>query len=187
MDLYRAPTLILLFVLVAVFGALWLQRRSLPPLRVRAGDAPTARRRQLLWLVGWMFAAIQLEMEVFGREQAGMWLAVSRVTMLMAAIMFLGSMAPQHFGRRFRIPCVVAFAAPLILFTILVSIDSAPGPRTRALLLACVFVTLLIGAGWSLKKHLLPVWLGLLLVAVVGGVGVWLTLQGRYAGVLALA
>jgi two-component system NtrC family sensor kinase len=187
MDLYRAPTLILLFVLVAVFGALWLQRRSLPPLRVRAGEAPTARRRQLLWLVGWMFAAIQLEMEVFGREQAGMWLAVSRVSMLMAAIMFLGSMAPQHFGRRFRIPYVVALSAPLILFTVVVSIDPAPGPRARALLVACVFATLLVGAGWSLKKHLLPVWLGLLLVAVVGGVGVWLTLQERYAGVLALA
>ncbi|MFY9745702.1 MAG: ATP-binding protein [Acidobacteriaceae bacterium] len=186
MDLYRAPTLILLFVLVAVFGALWLQRRSLPPLRVRAGEAPTARRRQLLWLVGWMFAAIQLEMEVFGREQAGMWLAVSRVSMLMAAIMFLGSMAPQHFGRRFRIPCVVAVAAPLILFTVVASIDPAPGPRIRALLVVSVFAALLAGAGWSLKKHLLPVWLGLLLVAAVGGVGVWLTLQGRYAGVLAL-
>jgi len=44
-------------VVTATAGAGW--RRS------------TARRRQLLWLVGWMFAAIQLEMEVFGREQAG--------------------------------------------------------------------------------------------------------------------
>ena len=187
MDLYRAPTLILLFVLVAVFGALWLQRRSLPPLRVRAGEAPTARRRQLLWLVGWMFAAIQLEMEVFGRGQAGIWLAVSRATMQMAAIMFLGSMAPQYFSRRFHVPYVAALAAPLILFTVLVSIDPTPGSRMRAVLLVCVFATLLVGAGWSLKKHLLPVWLGLSLVAVVGGVGVWLTLQGRYAGVLALA
>jgi signal transduction histidine kinase len=187
MDLYRAPTLILLFVLVAVFGALWLQRRSLPPLRVRAGEAPTARRRQLLWLVGWMFAAIQLEMEVFGRGQAGIWLAVSRATMQMAAIMFLGSMAPQYFSRRFHVLYVAALAAPLILFTVLVSIDPAPGAAMRAVLLVCVFATLLVGTGWSLKKHLLPVWLGLSLVAVVGGVGVWLTLQGKYAGVLALA
>ncbi len=187
MDLYRAPTLILLFVLVAVFGALWLQRRSLPPLRVRAGEAPTARRRQLLWLVGWMFAAIQLEMEVFGRTEAGVWVAVSRACMLMAAIMFLGSMAPQSFSRRFHIPYVVVFAAPVMLFTVLASIDPAPGPKARALLLACVFAALLVGALWSLEKHLLPVWLGLALVASVGGAGVWLTLEQKYAGVLSLA
>jgi two-component system, NtrC family, sensor kinase len=187
MDLYRAPTLILLFVLVAVFGALWLQRRSLPPLRMRAGEAPTARRRQLLWLVGWMFAAIQLEMEVFGREQSGVWLAVSRVCMEMAAIMFLGSMAPQHFSRRFRIPYVVALAAPLMLFTVAVSVDATPGPRGRAFLLICIFVTLLIGARWCLEKPLLPVWLGLFLVGAIGGIAVWLTLRHDYASVLSLA
>lgn len=187
MDLYGAPTLILLFVLVAVFGALWLQRRSLPPLRMRAGEPATARRRQLLWLVGWMFAAIQLEMDVFGRAHSGVWLAVSRVCLEMAAIMFLGSMAPQYFSRRFRILYVVAFAAPLMLFTVLVSLNPAPGPQTRFVLLVCVLGTILVGARWSLEKHLLPVWVGLVLVAAAGGCGIWLTLHQDYAGVLALA
>jgi signal transduction histidine kinase len=187
MDLYRAPTLILLFVLVAVFGALWLKRRSLPPLRMRAGEAPTARRRQLLWLVGWMFAAIQLEMEVFGRGQTGLWLALSRICMQMAALMFLGSMAPQSFSRHLRAPYVVVFAAPLLALTAIVSIDPAPGPQARVALLILVFSGLLIGARWSLEKHLLPVWLGLTMVASVGGLGLWLTLRHDYAGVLALA
>jgi two-component system, NtrC family, sensor kinase len=57
----------------------------------------------------------------------------------------------------------------------------------HAVLLLCVFATLLVGARWSLEKHLLPVWLGLSMVAFVGGVGVWLALQHRYEGVLALA
>ncbi len=187
MDLYGAPTLILLFVLVAVFGALWLQRRSLPPLRMRAGEAPTARRRQLLWLVGWMFAAIQLEMDVFGRTHAGVWLAVSRGCMLMAAVMFLGSMAPQFFSRRLHLLYVAAFAAPLMLFTAMVSLDPAPGTEGRLVLLACVIAALLIGARWSLEKHLLPVSLGLLLVVSVGGSGIWLTLHQNYAAVLVLA
>lgn len=187
MDLYGAPTLILLFVLVAVFGALWLQRRSLPPLRMRAGQAATARRRQLLWLVGWMFAAIQLEMEVFGRAHSGVWLAVSRLCIQLAAIMFLGSMAPQYFSRRLRILYVVAFAAPLMLFTVLVSLNPAPGPQGRFVLLLCVSAALLVAARWSLEKHLLPVWLGLLLVASVGGAGIWLTLHQQFVGVLALA
>ena len=143
-DLYRAPTLILLFVLVAVFGALWRQRRTLPPLRMRAGEATTARQRQMMWLVGWMFAAIQLEMEVFGREQAGLWLAISRASIQMAALMFLGSMAPQYLSRKPRILYVVAFAAPVILFTILVSIDPVPGQLARAFLLASVFAALLV-------------------------------------------
>ena len=187
MDLYGAPTLILLFVLVAVFGALWLQRRSLPPLRMRAGQAATARRRQLLWLVGWMFAAIQLEMDVFGRAHSGVWLAVSRICIQLAAIMFLGSMAPQYFSRRLRILYVVAFATPLMLFTVLVSLNPAPGPEGRFVLLLCVSAALLVAARWSLEKHLLPAWLGLLLVASVGGAGIWLTLHQQFGSVLALA
>lgn len=186
MDLYRAPTLILLFVLVAVFGGLWLQRRSLPPLRIRAGQATTARRRQLLWLAGWMFVAIQLEIEVFGRTD-GVWLAVSRASILMAAIMFLGSMAPQYFSRRLRILYVVALAVPLLVLTAVVSLDPAPGAAMRMFLLVCVFATLLVGARWSLERHLLPVLLGLSLVACIGGFGVWLALQQKYDGVLALA
>ena len=187
MDLYGAPTLILLFVLVAVFGALWLQRRSLPPLRMRAGEAATARRRQLLWLVGWMFAAIQLEMDVFGRAHTGVWLAVSRACMQMAAIMFLGSMAPQYFSRRLHLLYVAAFAAPLLLFTVVASLDPAPGAAARLVLLVCILGALLIGARWSLEKHLLPVWLGLLLVVSAGGSGLWLALHQNYGAVLVLA
>ncbi|MFP5230027.1 MAG: sensor histidine kinase [Acidobacteriota bacterium] len=187
MDLYRAPTLILLFVLVAVFGALWLQRRSLPPLRVRAGEVATARRRQLLWLVGWMFAAIQLEMEVFGRSQPGLWLAVSRATILMAAVMFLGSMAPQYMSHRFRILYVVAVSAPLLLFAVLASVDPEPGRGMRLVLLLCIMAVSLIGARWSLERHLLPVWLGLSMVVCICGFGLWLTLQQKYAAVLTLA
>ncbi|HVT97784.1 MAG TPA: histidine kinase dimerization/phospho-acceptor domain-containing protein, partial [Acidobacteriaceae bacterium] len=187
MDLYRAPTLILLFVLVAVFGALWLQRRTLPPLRMRAGMATTARRRQLLWLVGWMFAAIQLEMEVFGRTEPGLWLAISRASILMAAVMFLGSMAPQYFSRRFHILYVVAVATPLMAFTVLVSIDPVPGPNMRIVLLLCVVATMLVGLRWGLQRHLLPIWLNLVMVSLVCGFGVWLTLRQQYEGVLALA
>jgi two-component system NtrC family sensor kinase len=185
-DLYRAPTLILLFVLVAVFGALWRQRRTLPPLRMRAGEATTARQRQMMWLVGWMFAAIQLEMEVFGREQAGLWLAISRASIQMAALMFLGSMAPQYLSRKPRILYVVAFAAPVILFTILVSIDPVPGQLARAFLLASVFAALLVAARWSLERHLLPIWLSLLLVALVGSGAIWLTWRQEYGAVLML-
>jgi signal transduction histidine kinase len=140
----------------------------------------------MMWLVGWMFAAIQLEMEVFGREQAGLWLTISRASIQMAALMFLGSMAPQYLSRKPRILYVVAFAAPVILFTILVSIDPVPGQLARAFLLASVFAALLVAARWSLERHLLPVWLSLLLVALVGSGAIWLTWRQEYGAVLML-
>jgi signal transduction histidine kinase len=140
----------------------------------------------MMWLVGWMFAAIQLEMEVFGREQAGFWLAISRASIQMAALMFLGSMAPQYLSRKPRILYVVAFAAPVILFTILVSIDPVPGQLARAFLLASVFAALLVAARWSLERHLLPIWLSLLLVALVGSGAIWLTWRQEYGAVLML-
>jgi signal transduction histidine kinase len=101
--------------------------------------------------------------------------------------MFLGSMAPQYFSRRLHIPYVAILAAPIMLFTVVVSVDPAPGPRARAVLLVCIIAALLTGARWSLDKHLIPAWLGLLMVASTGGFGIWLEVQQRYVGVLALA
>jgi signal transduction histidine kinase len=104
----------------------------------------------------------------------------------MAALMFLGSMAPQYLSRKPRILYVVAFAAPVILFTILVSIDPVPGQLARAFLLASVFAALLVAARWSLERHLLPIWLSLLLVALVGSGAIWLTWRQEYGAVLML-
>jgi len=186
MDLYGAPTLILLFVLVAVFGTLWMQRRTLPPLRMQAGGGMTARRRQLLWLVGWMFVAIQLEMEVFGRGQAGIWLGVSRCSAQLAALMFLGSLAPQYLSKKPRVHYVVAFGTPLMLFTTIVTLDPAPGSTTRAILLICALATIAVGVRWSLDKNLLPIWLSLVMMALFSGAGLWMIFQQQYPGVLAL-
>lgn len=186
MDLYRAPTLILLFVLVAVFGTLWMQRRTLPPLRTRPGETTSPRRRQLLWLVGWMFAAIELEMEVFGRGQASLWLTVSRCSLELAALMFLGSLAPQYLSTKPRILYVVAFGSPLMLFTAIVTLDPAPGAIPRAIVLACTAVTVAVATRWSLHKHLLPIWLSLALVTLIGGAGIWLTFIRQYSSVLGL-
>jgi signal transduction histidine kinase len=153
---------------------------------MRAGEALSARRRQLLWLAGWMFAAIQLEMEVFGRSHSGVWLAVSRVSMQMGALMFLGSMAPQYMTKRPRVLFIVAFAAPVMLFAVLVSMDPSPGPLARAVLLVCVLAALLVATRWSLEKNLLPLWLGLLMVGLVGCGTIWLTWQQGYPAVLSL-
>jgi two-component system, NtrC family, sensor kinase len=186
LDLYGAPTLILLFVLVAVFGTLWMQRRTLPPLRMQAGEGMTARRRQLLWLVGWMFVAIQLEMEVFGRGQAGLWLAVSRCSGQLAALMFLGSLAPQYIAKKPRVHYVVAFGTPLMVFTAIVTLNLSPGAAERTVLLVCALAVIAVGVRWSLDRYLLPVWLSLMIVTGFSGSGLWMIYQRQYGNVLGL-
>lgn len=201
-DLYGTPALLLLLALVAVFGALWFRKRSLPPASPLAGGVPSPRRRHLLWLVGWMFAAIQLEIEVLGGPHStGLWLALSRASMQLAVLMFLGSLAPQHLdmripgrlgegrrgeGRRFPVLYVVAFGAPVILFSTAVSLDPTPGMGVRALLLACCVTAILVAARWSLDHVLVPVWGSLVFVALIGAPEVWLTAEQNYLAALAL-
>lgn len=185
-ELYRIPTLILLAALVAVFGALWLESGRHPAPARGAQEAPSARHRQLLWLVGWMFAAIQLEMEVLGRGQTGLWLAVARGAMQMAPLMFLGSLAPQYFSRRPRVHYVVAFGFPLIVYAALVSIDPHPGKAGQALAVACAFWAAFVAARWSLYRRFIPEWLSLSVVAAFGSGCLWLTWDHQYLAVLAL-
>ncbi len=186
-DLYRAPALVLLVALVAVFGTMWLGKREvLPARRLRGEGTPPPRRRQLLWLVGWMFAAIQLEMEVLGPGPSGLWLAVSRASLQLAALMFLGSLAPQHFSRRPPILYVVAFGAPLILFSTTVSLDPTPGLGVRAFLLVCCAAEIVVAGRWSLDRYLVPEWASLLFVGLLGVGGVWLTVTQNYVAVLGL-
>lgn len=186
-DLYRAPALVLLVALVAVFGTLWFRKRDVhPPRLARSGDVPSLRRRQLLWLVGWMFAAIQLEMEVLGRGQTGIWLAVARGSMQLAALMFLGSLAPQNFSKRVPVLYVVAFGIPLILYSTAISLDPGPGTETRVFLLVCCGAALFVAARWSFDHELVPVWASVLFVILMGSVSIGLTVERHYATALAL-
>lgn len=185
-ELYRIPTLILLIALVAVFGALWMERGRHPERGAAPQETPPARRRQLLWLVGWMFAAIQIEMEVAGHTASGLWLAIARSAMQMAPLMFLGSLAPQYFSRRPRIQYVVAFGTPLIVFASLVSFVPNPGAAVQSVLMVCAFLAAFVAARWSLYRHLIPEWLSLVVVAVLSSACLWLTWNRRYDAVLAL-
>ncbi|MGB7169458.1 MAG: ATP-binding protein [Acidobacteriaceae bacterium] len=184
-ELYRIPILILLIALVAVFGALWLESGRHPDRGSAPAEVPSGRHRQLLWLVGWTFAAIQMGIEVAGGG-SGLWIAVTRSAMQMAPLMFLGSLAPQYFSRRPRIQYVVAFGTPLIVFASLVSFDPNPGSMAQGVLLACAFWAAFVAARWSLYRNLVPEWLSLVVVAAVSSACLWLTWNRQYDAVLAL-
>lgn len=186
-GLSRLPTLILLTALVAVFGTLWLQGRRSQAGRRNEGDAPTVRRRKLLWLAGWSLCVVRLLIQVAGNAESGWGLAASQACMETAPLMFLASLAPQHLTHKPKVLFVAAFGAPLIAFTLLASLDPHPGALGRILLALCMLSALAVATLWSLRKNLVPVWLSLTIVGMVGaGCGVLLVEQ-QYHRVLMLA
>lgn len=186
MQTFDIPTLALLAALIAVFGTLWFEWRSHPASADRLGELPTARQRHLLWLLGWFFLVAQLAVQVsrFGATAGGRTAALD--CMELGALMFLGSLAAQYFTLRPRILYVTAFGAPLVLYATLSSLDSAPGPAVRTALIACLAATLLVGTRWSLHRNLVPEWLSLLVVTVVGAGCAWLTFRAEYTEALSL-
>ncbi|HEX4005429.1 MAG TPA: ATP-binding protein [Acidobacteriaceae bacterium] len=179
-ELYQVPTLALLAILMAVFGALWLEGRSRPIRGGPAGEAPTARRRQMLWLLGWVCVVVRLSLQVAGWSQPGWQLTLSVMAMEMAPLMFLGSLAPQYLTRKPPILYVVAFGLPVMVYCAVVGFQPHPGEVGKVTLLACAGVTIAVAARWSMHKYLLPIWLSLLVVAGVGGGVIWMTLRQDY-------
>lgn len=185
-GLYQVPTLALLAALVAVFGGLWLQWRPSPGHDRGTEETPDLRRRHLLWLAGWFLAALRLWLQVSGREAFPAGRAISYISMELAPLMFLASLASQYLFRRPRILYVMAFGLPLVLFAAAVGFDPTPGPRMHGFLLACAFAALCIGALWGLKRNLMPIWVSLVLVMAFGAPCLWLVAHGRYLGALYL-
>jgi two-component system, NtrC family, sensor kinase len=181
-ELYQIPTLALLCALVAVFGALWLEGHAQPLLVEQTGQAPAARQRQLMWLLGWAFAAARLAMQLSGwsGRGPGFGQALSEVAMEMAPLLFLGSLAPQYISRRPPILYVVAFGLPIIVYSTLLGFDPRPGPVARSVVMLCALFAIWVAARWSFYKHLIPVWLSLLIVGLVGANALWLTFRQQY-------
>jgi two-component system, NtrC family, sensor kinase len=180
-ELYEVPTLALLTVLVAVFGVLWLKGGTQPALMGQPnGEAPTARRRQLLWLAGWTCAVVRLSLQVAGWSGPGLLVTLSVIAMELAPLMFLGSLAPQYLTRKPRILYVVAFGLPVIAYTAIVGFSPHPSEAAKVALLVCTAATIAVAARWSMHKYLLPIWLSLLVVAGVGAGVIWMTVRQDY-------
>lgn len=179
-ELYEVPTLALLTVLVAVFGALWLEGLSQPPRLERSSEAPAARTRQLLWLAGWVCAVIRMATQVAGWTEPGLGQAVSQAAMEMAPLMFLGSLAPQYLSRKPRILYVVAFGLPVMAYCTILGFDPHPGAGGHIAVIFCAILAVVVAWRWSLYKHLIPVWLSLSIVLAIGAIALMLTARQAY-------
>ena len=185
-ELYEVPTLVLLAAAVAVFAGLWLQGTSLAAHEEPDDGRPGARRRQLLWLAGWVLCVVRLALQVAGWNMPGWHLALSFSASVLAPLMFLASLAPQYVIRRPPVPFVAAFGLPIIAYCAMVGLHPTPGPIGDLSLLACTIAGIAVAVEWSLYEQLLPVWLSLIIVALIGGAAAWLTLRGDFGEVISL-
>jgi two-component system, NtrC family, sensor kinase len=163
-DSYRVPTLTLLCILVAVFAALYARSRT---------------QRRLLWLIGWTMAAVHVAVLGCRFSHNGVWRAFSNCTMMLAAVMFLGSLSPIALGRLVRIPYVILFATPLIIFAALTSLVPAPRGAFHLLSFLAALATVAIAVQWSSRVHLLPVWFTLFWSIAIGLPCLYLTWIGN--------
>lgn len=185
-ELYLEPTLILLAAVVAAFAGLWLQGTSLAVHEEPSAGRPGARRRQLLWLAGWVLSVESLGLQTAGWRMPGWHLAFLFCAAVLAPLMFLASLAPQYVIRKPPVPFVAAFGLPIVVYCAVVGLSPAPGPMGQLLLLACVVAGVAVAVQWSLYEQLIPVWLSLVIVALVGGGAGWLTMRQQYGHVILL-
>jgi two-component system, NtrC family, sensor kinase len=171
MDYYQVPTLILLTMLVSVFAGLYLRSRT---------------TRTLLWLIGWLFAIVRIGIEVKGIVTP-LDAAVARVSLVMAGVMFLGSMSPLKFGRKHKVYYVVAAAAPLVFFCLLMSFFPQPKALVRALLLLNAIATVYVATLWSTEKNILPIAFTVCFSIGVGAICINYAWHGNYLVVVYLA
>jgi len=175
-DYYHLPALMLTALLLPAFGYLYLRFR----------DA-----RSLLWFLGFLFSIVAMVLlyAMNGYPGAGSpWLVASGESFIqLSAAMFLGSLSPLRFRiGRLQVLFVVAYAAPLVLYSILLyGVLGGIQPRGPAFLIfpALVGTSFGVGVFWGITKGAVPIWVGVSFSAVLGTFAIWVCcLQGAGAG-----
>ncbi len=171
-EFYRIPALALLSMLLVVFALLYLKTRT---------------TRRLLWLVGWTLATLHQATETAGIHSPGVAFALSNAAMVLAPLMFLGSMSPLGFKRWPKILYAYVFAVPAFVFAVLVSLYPHPNAAIRILLILCTVTVVYVAILWNNRKNILPWWFTFPFSLLAGAAGLWLTYKGEYFFVLYLA
>jgi signal transduction histidine kinase len=165
-DYYHLPALILTALLLPAFGYLYLRFR----------DA-----RSFLWFLGFLFSifAMVLLYTMNGYPGAGSpWVVAAGQTFVqLSAAMFLGSLSPLRFRiGRVQVPFVVAYATPLVLYSVLLyGVLGGQQPRGPAFLVFPGLIAMSFGVGvfWGMTKGTVPIWIGVSFSAVLGTFAIW--------------
>jgi two-component system, NtrC family, sensor kinase len=171
-EYYRVPTLALLSILVAVFAVLYARSRT---------------HRTLLWLIGWSMAIARLVLQSSTYGRYGIGLAISNTAMALAALMLLASVSPIHTRNTIKSFYLAVFAAPLVVFAVLISLYPSPGFALRIIDLAAAISAAAVALHWSAQRSQLPKWFTLSYTLCISTACLWLAWIGQYDMVLRLA
>ncbi|MGB8031149.1 MAG: HAMP domain-containing sensor histidine kinase [Terracidiphilus sp.] len=175
-DYYHLPALILTALLLPAFGYLYLRFRD---------------TRSFLWFLGFLFSIVAMVLLYTMNGYPGAdspWLVASgQISMQLSAAMFLGSLSPLRFRiGRIQVLFVVAYAAPLVLYSIfLYGVLGGVQPSGPAFLIFPALVGMSFGVGvfWGMTRGTVPTWLGVSFSSVLGTFAIWVCcLQGAAAG-----
>ena len=167
-DLYHAPALVLTALSLPTFGYLYLRFRD---------------QRTLLWLLGFFFDLIGMALV----DAANWWhfpattlpwlIAAGQASAQISAVMFLGSLSPLRFRLgRFEILYSIPYALLFVTYAVLLyGVFGGVAPAAPALYVFPVLAAaaLVIAILWNSEKKYVPVWLGLLICSVLGGMALW--------------
>jgi signal transduction histidine kinase len=170
-DYYAVPTMVLLAVVTAVFYTLWRRVRT---------------TTSLLWTLAWVLMLVRLGFEsVYPRGGIAAEL-VSDCALQLAALLFVSSLAPESFGRRRKVLYVVAYAVPLLAYTI--STHFATSSLAGKIWMVSLFVvSATIAYLWSWNSRGLPRWVMPSALIALSPFVLRMLLHGNYDSPLDLA
>ena len=174
-DSYQIPALVLTALLLPAFGYLYRRFQD---------------TRTLLWVLGFLFAMVRMLLHY----SLGPWpafdatrpwaAAASQTSIQVSSALFLASLSPLRLRvGSFRILCVIPFAIPLVVYSILfegIFRGVSPNGPTFLVFPALGLLTIVVALLWgsaSGPSRALPLWVGLPASAVLGSLGLWICLR----------
>lgn len=176
-DLYQIPALVLTTLLLPAFGHLYLRSRDTRTLLWFLAFLCSVLRMALMYPVGaWDFS-----------DGTHPWLAATgQACALLSSGLFLGSLSPLKIGiGRIRVLYVIPYILPMIAYAILaygVFRGAAPQGPGFWLLATLACISFAIGFRWNQEKGNLPIWIGMIICLLFGGLALWFCFaHGLYA------
>ncbi len=170
-DYYAVPTMVLLAVVTAVFYTLWRRVRS---------------TTYLLWTLAWILMLIHLAFESVYPRGGIVADVLSDCTLQMSALLFVGSLAPESFGRRRKTLYVVAYSIPLLAYTISTHFVTVT-PLSKLWMTSLFVIAGTIACLWSWNSRGLPRWVMPFALVALSPFVIRMLLRGEFFAPLDLA
>jgi signal transduction histidine kinase len=170
-DYYAVPTMVLLAVVTAVFYTLWRRVRT---------------TTSLLWTLAWVLMLVRLAFESAYPRGGVIAELCSDCALQLSGLLFVSSLAPESFGRRRKVLYVVAYAIPLLIYTVSTHFVM-PSPVGKVWMTLLFLTAATIAWLWSWNSHGLPRWVMPTALVALSPLVIRMLLRGNFDSPLNLA